>query len=118
NPMMFFWSHFDTADNDFLAVQIAPEDSTETNQSYDELWGWADWVTTNSSSRRGVSTNFDGREWQRTDTWQRYQVDLTEFVGKRIRVRFVVNTLNGSTRNRTANPGDGWFIDDIRFTFH
>jgi len=33
-------------------------------------------------------------------------------------VRFVVNTLNGSTRNRTANPGDGWFIDDIRFTFH
>jgi hypothetical protein len=44
-------------------------------------------------------------------TWLRGQVDLSPYIGQKIRVRFIVNVPNNTTQ------ADGVYIDDIAFTF-
>jgi hypothetical protein len=59
----------------------------------------------------------DGQVWHKTlktyhngtqATWQKVQFDLSEYVGKKIRIRFYLDDTN-STENNVA----GWFVDDV-----
>jgi hypothetical protein len=117
-PTLYFWDHYDIGSGDSAVVQIAIEDKTRTTQNYDYIRGWG------SSDSYG-SPNFSS--WQpimtigalkRVDTWDREQLDLSPFAddpgtpttneGKRIRIRFVLNTYSTATGLR-----QGWWLDDI-----
>lgn len=126
-PMLTFWSRYDIGDDDRLRVQIASESPSSLTQSHDKLAGWTRW----EPARTGYSTPFvfnvganPRAYWhrvddaglasgsaERRDTWQFYQVDLSSFVGNRIRIRFMLD----SDHNTTLTPprGDGWYIDDV-----
>lgn len=114
-PIMYFWSRYYTGDNHDLRVQVSYLDEGTSHscqisgldQCYENLYDWSEWETV---------WNVTG-DYQRTYTWQREQVDLSAYAksggndGKRIRVRFVSDTLDTATwRDR-----DGWYIDDISF---
>jgi hypothetical protein len=59
----------------------------------------------------------DGQVWHKTlasyqnatqATWQKVQFDLSEYVGKKIRIRFYIEELNNDNSGNT-----GWFVDDV-----
>ncbi len=124
-PTMYFWNHYDVAAGDSISVDIALQDETEMTAAtptrnlmgydYQYLWG-------STTSYAGGSANTWGgaSSWQsiwtkpassRNDAWVREQVDLRSYVGKRLKVRFVLNAYNNSA------VGLGWWIDDVRFVF-
>jgi hypothetical protein len=45
--------------------------------------------------------------------WQRIQVNLAAYVGREIRLRWVINALDA-----TSGVADGWYLDDIRFFYN
>ncbi|MBZ0278198.1 MAG: hypothetical protein K8I60_18775, partial [Anaerolineae bacterium] len=98
-PVMFFWSRFNIGAGDFALVQVAPENPAQNAQQYERLYHWDAWQTVWSKN-----------EWSRRDTWGREQVDLTPFIGTRLRVRFVLYAYSNSSYLR-----DGWWIDDVQF---
>ncbi len=117
-PTLFFWNHYNVGRGDEISVEIAVQDDTELTTSptprnltgYDYRYQW------------GSATSYtNGKSWQsiwskgansRNDAWVREQVDLRNFVGKRLKVRFVLNAYSDS-----SNLGTGWWLDDIQFTF-
>ncbi|MBC8097802.1 MAG: hypothetical protein H7Y11_00020 [Armatimonadetes bacterium] len=86
-------------------------------QCYEQRRGWSPWAVVNPSWEVNVPS---GNNERRSYGWTREQVRLVDFSantdpgvlrrGKRIRVRFVYDTLT----NNTA-PRDGWYIDNITF---
>jgi Flp pilus assembly pilin Flp len=131
-PVLYFWSRYQTGNQDRLEVHISyeltPDDYTGTledhmrsrcgggrPQCYQQDWGWSQWYVADQRS-------FDVDANDETFAWQRYQVDLTSVgtttlladlsndePGRRIRIRFVFDAL----RDVDANKGDGWYIDNI-----
>ncbi len=110
-PTLYFWSRFYTGDNDRINVQISVEDGS-TEQGYDKIRGWSRWQNV-WGSRVGDSSSPDyiPDEFARTYTWERKQVSLQSYVGRRIRVRFVFDAYEQD------NNRDGWYIDDISITY-
>lgn len=107
NPTLYFWTHYYIGSNDNIQVQIAREDEdyTTTNglgvhnpslYDYERVSGWGPW-----------QNRWEREQNSRVQTWFRAAVDLRPYVGERIKVRFVYNALNTSTKR------DGWFIDDV-----
>ena len=106
NPTLYFWTRYRIGNQANIQVQIAPEDTgyRPTNGqgilpgsafNYQRVAGWGNWE----------------KRWERTadarvQTWFRAAVDLRPYVGKRIKIRFVYNNLQGNDR-------DGWYIDDV-----
>ncbi|MDX2160080.1 MAG: hypothetical protein SF162_02025 [bacterium] len=106
-PTLYFWTRRLLNASDFFRVQVAVENTSDTGpQAYNNLLGWDAW--TNMSMLNGV-TGYD--DLQR-DTWQREAVNLTPHIGKRIRIRFLLQSNNDS--NRT----DGVYIDGVRVTYN
>ncbi|MBK8032612.1 MAG: hypothetical protein IPK17_24655 [Chloroflexi bacterium] len=107
-PRMFFWTRYEINNNDNFRVEISYEDTANTTLGYDNLAGWSDWTAVNTSvtgSSAVEKTNSQVVNWVRED------VNLTSYIGKRIRVRFVMNVPNNT------NQADGAYIDDLTFTF-
>ncbi|MBZ0303913.1 MAG: hypothetical protein K8J31_29515 [Anaerolineae bacterium] len=107
NPTLYFWTRYEIGTDDNIQLQIAPESTAykptdglgvSNTFDYQRVAGWGNWE--NRWERPANS---------RVDTWFRAPVDLRSYVGKRIKVRFVLNALNNSDKK------DGWFIDDIIF---
>jgi len=123
-PMMSFWTRYHTGSNDYLSVQISIEDTRSAAaidstmsgrcanqavlQCYEQERGWSSW-TTAWIRGSGSQTYSYG--------WEKAMVDLSPYAymtsgnvqGKRIRVRFVYDSLN------TNSNRDGLYIDNIRF---
>lgn len=117
-PTLYFWNHYSVGAGDSISVDIAVQDETEMTTTpaprnltgYDYRFQW------------GSATSYgNGTSWQsiwskgansRNDAWVREQVDLRNFVGKRLKVRFVLNAYSDS-----SNIGTGWWLDDIQFVF-
>ena len=125
-PTMFFWDHYSVGKGDSIAVDIAVQDETEMTATtpprnrmgydYQYLWGSA----ASYAGGSGVTSWGGASSWEtvwsegqqsRNDAWVREQIDLADYVGKRIKVRFVLNAYSDS------NTGLGWWIDDIQFVF-
>jgi Flp pilus assembly pilin Flp len=113
NPTLYFWTHYNIGPNARGTVQISVEDSTRTTQSYNNEFGWgsssatSSWETIWASCGTATCTQLG-----RVDTWVRQQISLNPYVGKRIRLRFVLDALSTA-----ATLVDGWYIDDIRIEF-
>jgi Flp pilus assembly pilin Flp len=114
SPTLYFWTHYDIGANTQALVQLSTEDSTRTTQSYENEYGWgsssasSSWETIWTACSSPLTCNAAAR----VDTWVRQQISLNPYVGKRIRLRFVVNALSTAATRR-----DGWYIDDIRVEF-
>ncbi len=113
-PLMYFWSRWYAGSNDRIGVQVSIEDPNNAlggcingaPQCLDKQFGWGPWETVWS------------RLNERTYTWERQQIDLSNYArgvsenGKRIKIRFITDALNTSTRR------DGWYIDEVLFTHY
>jgi Flp pilus assembly pilin Flp len=128
SPMLVWWHRYDKGPKTRLKVQIAAKLATEPpagtlTYGGDELYGWTPWQNVYITPPGAYNQN--AREYQ----WVRERVNLQyaaiyddngdptgtveNFVGKTIRVRFVLDA------NETVSEGDvrdGWFIDNIQFT--
>ncbi|MEO8606687.1 MAG: hypothetical protein ABI690_02300 [Chloroflexota bacterium] len=117
-PTLYFWDHYDIGNGDLGVVQVSVEDKTRTTQNYDYVRGWGSstsYGSPNTSSWQPIMTI---PSLTRVDTWDREQLDLSQFAddpttpatneGKRIRIRFVLNTYSTSNGLR-----QGWWIDDL-----
>ncbi|MEP6986159.1 MAG: hypothetical protein ABI970_11210, partial [Chloroflexota bacterium] len=110
-PTMYFWNHYNINSGDSISVDIAVQDDTEYTavpptrslMGYDYQYRWGS--TTSYAGGTGVTSWGGASSWQtvwtkgansRNDAWNRVQVDLRNYVGKRIKVRFVLNALSNS----------------------
>lgn len=86
-PTLYFWDKFNLNYDDYALVEISTStDAGQTWGSWNSIYGYLA-VTTAS--------------------WDRRQVDLTDYIGRWIRIRFrVYSVLDGAT-------ADGWYIDDL-----
>jgi len=124
-PTLFFWNHYNIASGDSISVDVAVQDETEMTSAtpprnlmgydYQYLWGSA----TSYAGGTGVTSWGGASSWEtiwtkatsRNDAWVRQQVDLRNYVGKRLKVRFVLNAYANSSVSL------GWWLDDIQFVF-
>lgn len=111
-PLMRFWSRWYTGNEDRMYIQVSVENTGDTTQGYDKIRGWSRWSTVWGSGLGSSSDpDYIRSEFARNYTWVRRQVSLQSYVGSRIRVRFVFDALDDDD-NR-----DGWYLDDIVFTY-
>jgi hypothetical protein len=108
DPTMYFWNHYFVGKDAAIRVEVAVEDASRKLMGYDYIYGWG----TDASYDNGSSWE-TLEEWERVgtihmDTWIREQISLKNYVGKRIRLRFVVDAFEAAT-----SLGDGWYIDDL-----
>ncbi|MBK8026379.1 MAG: hypothetical protein IPK19_34575 [Chloroflexi bacterium] len=102
---MYFWTNYEIGANSNLRVEIAAENASEspTVQTYGKMGGWTAWteqpITIDSKNNVYGVTN------SRVDTWGRAQVNLTGYIGSRVRIRFSMES--SSTDDMDV------FIDDI-----
>lgn len=108
NPTLFFWNHYNVGSSAAIRVQVAVEDAARTTQAYNYVYGWGS--STSYASSSSWETIWSRTGATRVDTWVREQVSLSNYVGRRIRVRFVLDAMSAS-----SGLTDGWYIDDIRF---
>lgn len=105
---MYFWTRYAIASNDNFRVEVAVETPSNTTIGYDNLAGWSDWTPV-ATSVTGAG-NVEKANTQ-NNLWVREDVNLSGFLGSRIRVRFVLNVPN------STQEADGIFIDDVTFTY-
>ncbi|NJO82604.1 MAG: hypothetical protein HC828_07085 [Blastochloris sp.] len=103
-PRLTFWTRFEVGTGDEIRVEIS-EANSDNVIGFDKEAGWSGWSRTTPSS-----VNLWSQGVGRTDTWTRQIIDLSEYAGRRIRVRFVIETPD------TAQQGDGWFLDSVTIT--
>ena len=116
-PTLYFWDHYNIGQSDAISVQIAVEDSSRTRQGYNYIYGYGTSTSYGSSVLSSWETVWQVGEYKRVDTWIREQIDLSRFAddpstttneGKRLRIRFVLDTYNTSNNLR-----EGWWLDDV-----
>lgn len=103
-PSLDFFTRFEIAAGDSFQVEISEQQGGGT-QSYDDLFGWSTW-TPATLYPINMTTLTNGR----TDTMHRWRVNLSSYVNKRIRIRFVLRT-DG------AGVADGVTIDAVSLTY-
>jgi hypothetical protein len=125
-PTLEFWHRYWVGEDDSLLLQLATEDNinfgsivppaasaspcntgaaaTAPTQCYERTANWSQW---NELFRVGSVDND-----MRLYTWKRERIDLTSFIGRRVRIRFVTDAFENGT-NR-----DGWFVDNVRFFYN
>lgn len=104
-PALSYYQRYQTNSNDSLRLQISVSDPAATTQSYTRVAGWGAWTNVDPAS---YGTGQMGQNTTRRG-WQRIQVPLETFVGRQIRVRWVVEATN------SGGQGDGWYIDQVEF---
>jgi len=131
-PIMTFWQRHQTDNRTDLRVQVAYEDPSLINSSdhcwdilydqcYDHYYGWSDWQTIPPWNLGGAYDKWDRTHDSDQFLWKREIFDLSSFAqdgdedGKRIRIRFISDSMDQSTAGQTQ---DGWFIDNIEFKFY
>ena len=87
-PILTFWDRFSLDKYDYARVQV----STFVGP------GWSNW---------SPWTEVYQQYYTATLSWDRQQVDLRSFIGKKIRIRFVMDAM----RDSATDPG--WWIDDV-----
>ena len=110
-PIMYFWTRYQVASNATFRVEIAQEDTASSSQGPDKIGGWTTW--TKQPMMVGEPPTNNELTNTAVVTWLRGQVDLSSFVGSRIRVRFVYDTTSWTWSGDT----EGIILDDIAFTF-
>ncbi|MCU0498646.1 MAG: hypothetical protein MUF87_14945 [Anaerolineae bacterium] len=124
-PVLRWWHRYHIGNGTTIAVQISTEDTVETETQfrtrcrlvsgetttdcYEQRRGWSRWNTVWSVT---TASNREARAYG----WEREQINLNDYApdpssntpGRRIRVRFVYNTLIGG-----SNQFDGWYLDRI-----
>ncbi len=130
SPTFYFWDHYVVGANAKIMLQVAVQDDYEmtgvtgytkrNRQGYDYIYNWGS--NTSYSSNSSWETIWSRGALTQVNTWVREQVDLRPYAdnaatttvneGKRLKFRFVVDTLDVTT-----SPRDGWFVDDIRIEF-
>lgn len=48
-------------------------------------------------------------------TWHQVTIDISEYRGHSVRVRFVFDTIDGRNNDAGVGPPAGWFVDDIGY---
>jgi len=131
-PIMTFWQRHHSGRDTDLRVQISYENpatigtssycgSSSRDQCYDHYYGWSTWETAPPWNISGYD-DWDLTGETRQYLWKREIVDLSGFAatatdpGKRIRVRFVSDSLDNSVGD--GNLRDGWYIDNIEFKYN
>lgn len=127
SPILYWWWRVDKGQQARIRVDISskldPPPATLTDPlTYgdDEVYGWSPWKTVYITPPSMYNGN------QRVYQWRRQGVNLQNvtvydsagavigsenFVGKVIRVRFILDA-----NDVTTDTQDGWFLDDIMFT--
>jgi hypothetical protein len=114
-PILYFWTRWYNSNRDYLSLQVSVEDPNNAlggcinsaPQCYQKDFGWGPWTTI-------WFMNNESREY----LWQREQIDLSIYAksgsinGKRIRLRFVTDSLDVATRR------DGWYIDQLNIGYY
>ncbi|NJR12739.1 hypothetical protein HC776_02410, partial [bacterium] len=113
-PILYFWSRYNVGANSAIYVQVAREKTPPAStcpdgvaQCYEKMYGWNDWQTV--WRVKGERTNL---------AWNREQVSLVPYTkngitpGSRIRIRFVTDTLDGTTDR------DGWYVDQFSVSYY
>ena len=114
SPMMTFWTRYNIGQNASFRVDIAYKDGTTatTANAYDQIGGWSAWTTQPMMVGVPAPSNvLGGSSAAAVNTWLRGQVDLSSYIGKQIRVRFVASVPSGATL------ADGQYLDEIAFTY-
>lgn len=114
-PMLSFWTRYAVGSDDTFRVEIAYQDGTTaaTANNYNQIGGWSAWQARPVMVDNSVTdANSDMIASTQVNTWQRAQVDLSSYVNKKIRVRFVMRVPN------TTNQADGMYIDEVAFTYN
>lgn len=107
NPTLYYWQRYNIQWTDRFRVEISVEDPAQTLSQQDRLPGWGPWQEQNPlpyTELGGTNTGSIG--------WQRQMVSLNSFAGRRIRVRWVVNSMNSDGNE------DGWYIDNVTFAYN
>ncbi len=131
-PTMYFWTHYSISTGDSIWVEVAAQDETEMTTvpaprnrmgyDYQYLWGSTNSYTGGSANSSWTGASSWEQVWtkptpigstggSRNDAWTRQQIDLRNYAGKRIKVRFVLNAYSD------PSVGTGWWIDDVQFVF-
>ncbi|MBI1259754.1 MAG: hypothetical protein GC204_19985 [Chloroflexi bacterium] len=113
-PMLTFWTRYNIGQNASFRVDIAYKDGTTagTANNYDRIGGWSSWTTQPMMVGVPAPSNvLGGSSAAVVYTWLRGQVDLSSYIGKQIRVRFVASVPSGATL------ADGQYLDEIAFTY-
>jgi Flp pilus assembly pilin Flp len=135
-PILYWWQRYHLGGGNIAMVQISTEltsnagivytdaqkdsdiktrcGNTVITQCYEQNRGWSQWTTVWSLA---ANDNSELRSYG----WTRGQVDLSPYAyknnpltyGKRIRVRFVLNSL----KTNTNWERDGWYIDQVEFGY-
>ena len=122
-PILSFWTKYDIGNRTRISVEIQYEDpsvinsglfcrSSSRDQCYDHRYGWSEW------DRLTPTTYSWDRYNRRNYAWNRELIDLSPYTqqganyGKRIRIRFVVNTYDVSGPT-SSDLRDGWWLDNI-----
>ncbi|MBN8617422.1 MAG: hypothetical protein J0L63_00865 [Anaerolineae bacterium] len=116
-PTMYFWHRYWIGGGDSIQVQVAVQDQNEmvavpptrNRQGYNYIYRWGS--STSYSSSTSWETIYTIGENSRNNAWTRVQLDLRNYAGRRIKVRFVLNALQNS------NVRTGWWLDDFQITF-
>ncbi|MBC8170339.1 MAG: hypothetical protein H7X77_01655, partial [Anaerolineae bacterium] len=134
-PIMTFWTRYHVGGLNSIRVEISEEmrkpngsayteaeldadikgrcNNQPVRQCYEQRRGWTSWAKPSIAWERKPAANTDLKEYG----WERGQINLTPYSynvdlnqpGKRIRVRFVYDSLANNT-----NPKDGWYVDTIQ----
>ena len=109
-PIMYFWTRY-TVNNspDNIRVEIAQQDATSPVNNYNKIGGWQAWTA--QPIMAGVPVPVTQISNEDMVTWLQGQVDLSPYIGQKIRVRFVANVPDNTAQ------ADGIYLDDITFTF-
>ncbi|MCC6615821.1 MAG: hypothetical protein IT320_20285 [Anaerolineae bacterium] len=108
NPTLYYWQRYSVQSNDRFRVEVAVEDTTQTVSQQNRLPGWAAWQEQNPLPYTEMGNGSNGA----SVGWQQQMLSLNSFVGKRIRLRWVINSMNSS------NDDDGWYLDNVRFAYN
>ncbi len=88
NPTLSWWDRYALEQYDYARVQVS-------------AWvgpAWSDWTGWQEVAQHYMDTN---------TAWNRHSVDLSEYAGQKIRLRFVLDALN------LPDVADGWYIDNV-----
>lgn len=102
-PSLDFMTRSNLADQDVVRVEIAERNAADSGpQVYNDMFGWNAWAPAVISPIGGTTvTN------TRVDTPVRWRVDLRPYVGRQIRIRFVLES------NGDATVADGLVLDNV-----
>ena len=107
-PSLDFYLRYDLDDLDSLRVQVAQEQVGDSGpQVYNDMLGWGPWTDAPLSFAGGATSVYG-----RVETLILGRVNLSPYINRRIRIRFVVQTVDDGT------PSNGVTLDNVAVRYH